>query len=746
MKTPRRLARRLSALLVAVPAVLAAGAGTTAAADFTQPYAPGTVVYDEAGVIGSTIPLVIPEVLAAPTAYAGLDPVFYVHRVPDAAGADAAADADALVAAWSAAEPSVDDTLVVVLDVAGDPVCPVDVAVRVGDAWEDLVSASAATDLVEKQLRPLMATGCNPELMLLSAAGGVQVAAATTLGAVTGGAAPDGTPRPGAANAPPVGPPWPSPEDGRRVYDFAGAFSPETVAATEAAIDRIEERTGAQIAVYTQVKPWATEGSTEQDAISLMDTWGVGREGFDDGLVILWNLDESRLHGYVQLYAGPGYRNIVSNEQRQAVFNDDMVPYLGRGDLDGAMTVAIQRLEELTTPENASRLELFRIANAAIGLILTPLIFLVLSGWAVLNWWRRGRDPGVTQSESMLMPDPPVEMTPALGAVVDGGGSSRRALTAAMLDIASRGDLAFEQEETGHIIKSEKLAIRLTSPDLDDPRVVLNRRPPTGAAEDYILKQVRSIAGGNDRVSPDELLKLGAKVSKFDTMLEQRATDLGWFAAPPSKVSGRWAGLGSVELFGGIGLVILGFILPSSGIVLVGGALIAAGVVTLIAAAVMPARTQKGALARVWLDGYRRTLKATMEMARSMDEVVERSGLAWLATPDRAVAWGTALGLQDEIEAVLARSVEDVREGTTSAAWFPVWYHAGGDRGGWGTSGAGGVAPGLMSASAIPDFGGMMAALGTIGNSPASSGSGGSGGGFGGGGSGGGGGGAGGGF
>ena len=62
-----------------------------------------------------------------------------------------------------------------------------------------------------------------------------------------------------------------------------------------------------------------------------------------------------------------------------------------------------------------------------------------------------------------------------------------------------------------------------------------------------------------------------------------------------------------------------------------------------------------------------------------------------------------------------------------------------------GGGGAGGWAPGLMSSSPIPNFGGMMAALGTIGNSPSSSGSGG-GGGFGGGGSGGGGGGAGGGF
>ncbi len=743
MKPSRRTVRRLAALTAAVHLALGGAAGLASAAEFTGSYLPGQVVYDEAAVLGSTIPTIVPTILEVPTARAGTDPIVYVHRVSDPASANAAADAEALVAAWSPEHPEVADTVVIMLDVGGDPVCPVDVAVRVGDAWRDVLTPAAASSLIESQLRPLMAAGCNPDMIVLSAAGSIQVA----VGSATDPGGPPGDPTPGqgAANAPPVGPPWPEPEAGRRVYDFAGVFSPGTIASTEAAIDRIEARTGAQIAVYTQVKPWATEASTEEDAISLMDAWGVGRKGFDDGLVILWNLDESRLHGQVQLYAGPGYRNIVSNEQRQSIFENDMVPYLRSGDLDGAMTVAMQRLEALTTPENAAQLQLFRVANAAIGLVLAPLVLLVAAAWPILNWWRRGRDPAVTQSDSMLMPDPPAQMTPALGSVVYGGGASRRALTAAMLDLASRGDVAFEQEETGHIIKSEKLALRLTSPDLDDPRVVLNRRPPTSAAEDYILRQVRSIAGMDDRVSPEELLKLGAKVSAFDTMLEKRATELGWFAAPPGKVSGKWAGLGSLELFGGIGVVILGFILPSSGIALVGGGLIAAGVVTLVVSAVMPARTRQGALARVWLDGYRRTLKATMEQARSMDEVVAKSGLAWLETPDRAVAWGTALGLQDEIEQVLARSVEDVRQGTTSTAWFPVWYHAGGDRSGWGTSGAGGIAPGLMSASAIPDFGGMMAALGTIGNSPSSSGSGG-GGGFGGGGSGGGGGGAGGGF
>ena len=106
-----------------------------------------------------------------------------------------------------------------------------------------------------------------------------------------------------------------------------------------------------------------------------------------------------------------------------------------------------------------------------------------------------------------------------------------------------------------------------------------------------------------------------------------------------------------------------------------------------------------------------------------MQQVVDEAGLDWLDTPDQAVVWGTALGLQSEIEGVLARSLEDVKRGQTSGA-VPVLpalvpelqrdaVH------GPATGGSGG---GIFSDSGIPDIGGMMSALGTIGNSPSSSG------------------------
>jgi len=184
-----------------------------------------------------------------------------------------------------------------------------------------------------------------------------------------------------------------------------------------------------------------------------------------------------------------------------------------------------------------------------------------------------------------------------------------------------------------------------------------------------------------------------------------------------------------------------------SGMVLVGGALVVGGVVTLIIAQFMPARTMPGAVIYAMLAAYRRTLQYTMAQSRSMVDVVQRANLAWLETPDQAVVWGVALGLNNDVEAVLQRSAEDLTQ-NRGPGWLPLWYggagYGYGGNSSFGGAAAGGLAPGLFSSGGLPDFGGMTAALGTIGVAPGSSGS--SGGGFGGGGGGGGGGGAGGGF
>lgn len=548
-----------------------------------------------------------------------------------------------------------------------------------------------------------------------------------------------------------AGPPFPAPIDGQAVYDNAGILSDAAIAAAEATIDAIEARTAAEIVVYTQLVDYGVSTEeTEARARALIDQWGVGRRGFDDGLAIFFDIDPSLEHGQVQLYAAPGFEaTFLTNAERQAIFDDDMLPYLLNADFDGALGVALEKIDAAATPENAARLETGRQINAVLGLIGAPVAFMGLAGWAYMQWRRHGKDPVYLDDPSIYLPAPPPDLTAASGAFVMDGSASRRALTTAMLDLASRGLMSF-REDRGLLGLSDKVGIDVGPPTLDpveQARRALNARRPIGPAEEYALKELRELASDADDgyIDADDLPKFGTSVSTFDSKLESHVVKKGWMVEKPSKVVSRWTGKGVLVIVAGGIALIAGINVPIAGLVMIGAATIGGGVVILGFARGMPSVTMPGAMVRAMLAAYRRTLHKTMEQARSMQQVVDEAGLDWLETPDQAVVWGTALGLQGEIEQVLARSLEDVRDqpSMASATYFPAWYRTSD-----GSSFASGIAAGsggsIFSGSAVPDLGGMMSALGTIGNSPASSGSGG--GGFSGGSSGGGGGGSGGGF
>ncbi len=243
---------------------------------------------------------------------------------------------------------------------------------------------------------------------------------------------------------------------------------------------------------------------------------------------------------------------------------------------------------------------------------------------------------------------------------------------------------------------SHKVDIDVDPPEGDatmEAQRRLNERRPTGPAEALALKELRTLARADSDsiITSDRLPEFGSSVADFDKALEDHVVKRGWFGERPSKVVSRWAGRGVLAMFAGIGLLFAGFFITASGLVLIGAAAIAGSIVMLVLAQSMPAVTMPGAMIRAMLAAYRRTLEKTMAQARSMQEVVDGAGLTWLETPDQAVVWGTALGLQHEIEQVLERSLADLEEGTAAASslYFPGWYQTSS-----GSSFAGGAALG----------------------------------------------------
>ncbi len=113
--------------------------------------------------------------------------------------------------------------------------------------------------------------------------------------------------------------------------------------------------------------------------------------------------------------------------------------------------------------------------------------FAVVAGWAALSWLRHGRDPEYGDDASILQAAPPPEMTAATATIV-GGGSSRVAFEAALLDLASRDEIAFRQ---GTGADAGAVGIEIHGGSSTDPTVLRNRRRPVGEGEAWLLGQLR---------------------------------------------------------------------------------------------------------------------------------------------------------------------------------------------------------------------------------------------------------------
>ncbi len=341
-------------------------------------------------------------------------------------------------------------------------------------------------------------------------------------------------------------------------------------------------------------------------------------------------------------------------------------------------------------------------------------------GLLVWRWYRYGRDPVYTDDPSVLMPAPPSGLSPAGATLLMAGRSTARQLTSAMVDLAARGEIAFRPEPG--ILTTKVAIIDGEGEASTDALVGLARRkalePPEAGLLDAIQEEITE---GDGAIEPDGMVALHGPKTKFDAALERHVAGRGWFREPPSSAVNRWRAAGIVEILAAVAAFWIGMGVPLAGATLVALALGAAGIVTLVVAGAMPARTMDGARLYAWLSAYRRTLKKTLAMARSLDDVVASRAVPWLETPDRALVWGVALGLHDEIEQVLARTATAAASAQAVSGpglWMPGWYggHAGG-----GDGGAGGLAPGLFSTSAVPDFDGMFSALSTVGSAASTS-------------------------
>jgi uncharacterized membrane protein YgcG len=498
----------------------------------------------------------------------------------------------------------------------------------------------------------------------------------------------------------------PPTREGVYVYDLAEIWDPATEAQAQSIAEAIRSRTQAQLAIVS----WPSEDfdvSTETartDALTIMNTWGVGRQGVDDGLVVLFDMDNgSRNHGQIYLYAGKGFiERYLNPDEAKVVVDETMLPLAIDGDIDGALLAGLRKVDHVVQPNGNPDRGTQNLLNGI-------LIALVLGGGLLVfalflrTWWERGRDAEVPLiDDSVLLPTPPPGLTPALATVLRNDGVDRDAFTSALVDLGHRGLVTFEQPDGD----SKHVDLVIPPEPLIDPNSLEARRRPLGSAEGQLADSVAAKSIGR-RLSWTQLKTgEGAKLyESFRKNMGRSAKAAGYFREDPNALPAKWAGI-AVGLI--VAVVVFGFIFvfdtsenselfrPGKGFFIVPMLIsIGLGIATAAFSGRLVARTQDGAQALGMALAYRNTLRYELKKAHSVDEAVEqtKSKLPWITTPDLLTVWAVAFGLKDEIDDLIKETFETAQR-SGSMVWAPAWYAGSG-----GLSSVGNLASSIGSIS-----------------------------------------------
>jgi uncharacterized membrane protein YgcG len=471
------------------------------------------------------------------------------------------------------------------------------------------------------------------------------------------------------------------------VYDYAHIWSGATIDRAQVVAQSIRDRTQAQLAIVS----WPSDDAdvstptARADAITIMDAWGVGRQGVNDGLVVLFDMDAgSTRHGQIYVYAGRGYLERYLNEDEAAtVVNDAMLPRARAGDLDAALLDGLARIDRVTQPGGNPDRGLQLVLNALLAALIVGLAAIVF-GLFLKAWWERGRDAEVPLiDDSVLLPSPPPGLTPAIATVLREDGVNKDAFTSAMVDLGHRGLVSFQP--SGFL--KHHVDIVVPPEPLVDPNSLEARRRPLGMAEQHLAGQIRWRSAGG--VLAWSKLKDGTGKEMWESFKKDvghAAKAAGYFRDDPNQLTGRWFAIGIALV---VAVVVFGWIFAFDtsegnsnlfragrgflGLPMLVAAL--AGIAIAFLSRLLAARTPEGARTLAMALAYRNTLKHEMAASQTVEEAVDkaRPRLPWITTPDLLTVWAVAFGLKREIDQLIKQTMAQA-EATGVGGWTPLWY------------------------------------------------------------------------
>jgi uncharacterized protein len=144
----------------------------------------------------------------------------------------------------------------------------------------------------------------------------------------------------------------PVPELRARVTDRTATLDQASTAALEESLRAFEDRTGNQIAVL--VISTTEPEEIEQYALRVVEAWQLGREGVDDGALLLVALEDRN----VRIEVGYGLEGALTDLVSRRIISESILPSFRSGDIPGGIELGVDRMiavaegEDLPEPQS----------------------------------------------------------------------------------------------------------------------------------------------------------------------------------------------------------------------------------------------------------------------------------------------------------------------------------------------------------------------------------------------------------
>ncbi|MBI4804615.1 MAG: TPM domain-containing protein [Desulfovibrio sp.] len=181
------------------------------------------------------------------------------------------------------------------------------------------------------------------------------------------------------------------------VNDYADFISPQVRQELEEALKALETNDSTQVVVLTV--PDLQGHPLEDFSIKVAQTWGLGRQGKDNGVLVVLAKAERK----VRIEVGRGLEGVLTDALAGRIIDQEMIPRFKNQDFDGGVLAGVKAIVQVVKGEytgTGTRLTKWKFDTHAWAVILA----LVLTALCCKQkGWVRGSVGGITFSSAAMV-------------------------------------------------------------------------------------------------------------------------------------------------------------------------------------------------------------------------------------------------------------------------------------------------------------------------------------------------------